>query len=162
MTQIHSGNADDLPAFVELLEEAGAALWARGVHQWAAGLSRAQLPELARQVEAGTLLLAQASGRLLGGCIVTSLASPFWRDRPAGAAYLGKLVVAPAAAGAGLGVRIASAAEENARERGCGRLRLDCWDRNERLRRYYRELGYAELGAVTMGSYAARLFEKAL
>jgi hypothetical protein len=36
------------------------------------------------------------------------------------------------------------------------------WDKSPRLRRYYRELGYRELGAVTLGGYEARLFEKAL
>jgi len=160
--EIAKGAARDLPAFVELLEEAGAALWARGVQQWAAGLNRQQLPQLVQQVEAGELLLARAGSRLAGGCIVTSLASQFWTDRPKGAAYLGKLVVAPSAGGAGLGVRIARHAEERARARGLVRLRLDCWDQNPRLRRYYRELGYTELGAVTLGSYEARLFEKLL
>jgi protein-tyrosine phosphatase len=160
--EIIPGSAADLPAFVELLEDAGAALWARGVQQWAAGLNRRQLPELTAQVEAGELLLARVGGRLVGGCIVTSLASRFWTDRPPDAAYLGKLVVAPPAGRAGLGVRIASRAEDRARARGFARLRLDCWDRNPRLRRYYRELGYRELGVVKLGDYEARLFEKAL
>ncbi len=160
--EIACGAARDLPAFVELLEEAGAALWARGVEQWAAGLNRRQLPQLAAQVEAGELLLARVEGRLVGGCIVTSLAPPFWTERPPDAAYLGKLVVAPASGHAGLGVRIASLAEDRARARGFSRLRLDCWDRNPRLRRYYGELGYTELGAVKLGDYEARLFEKAL
>ena len=160
--EIASGAAGDLPAFVELLEAAGAALWARGVHQWAAGLNRRQLPQLAAQVEAGELLLARAGGGLVGGCIVTALAAPFWTDRPPDAAYLGKLVIAPSAGHVGLGVRIASRAEDRARARAFARLRLDCWDQNPRLRRYYRELGYTELGAVKLGDYEARLFEKTL
>jgi ribosomal protein S18 acetylase RimI-like enzyme len=160
--EIASGAASDLPAFVELLEEAGAALWARGVRQWAAGLNRAQLPELTAQVEAGELLLARAGGRLVGGCIVTPLAPRFWKDQPPGTAYLGKLAVAPSASGAGLGVRIARHAEDASRARGFSKLRLDCWDRNPRLRRYYGDLGYTELGVVKLGSYEARLFEKPL
>ena len=160
--EISCGSAADLPAFVELLEEAGAALWARGVEQWAPGLSRRQLPQLVAQVEAGELLVAHSHGRLVGGCVVTSLAASFWADRPVDAAYLGKLVVAPAVAGSALGVRIARRAEDRARGRGFARLRLDCWDRNPRLRRYYRELGYSELGAARLGSYEARLFEKPL
>jgi GNAT superfamily N-acetyltransferase len=159
---IAAGTAADLPAFVELLEAAGAALWARGIEQWPPGLARAQLPQLAAQVEAGELLLARAGEALAGGCIVTRLAPGFWPDHAPGAAYLGKLVVAPAAGGAGLGVRIARAAEARARESGCSLLRLDCWDRSPRLREYYRSLGYLELGALTLGSYEARLFEKTL
>jgi len=160
--EIICGRSADLPVFVELLEDAGAALWARGVQQWAAGLNRRQLPELTAQVEAGELLLARAGSRLVGGCIVTALAPRFWTDRPPDAAYLGKLVVAPSAGDTGLGVRIASRAEERARARGFARLRLDCWDRNPHLRRYYAKLGYTELGAVKVGDYEARLFEKAL
>jgi GNAT superfamily N-acetyltransferase len=160
--EIASGSAADLPAFVELLEAAGAALWARGIEQWPAGLSRGQLPQLARQIGAGELLLARVDGLLVGGCIVTQLGSPLWPDAPAEAAYLGKLVVAPHAAGGGLGVRVARRAESAARSRGFVRLRLDCSDRNPRLRRYYRELGYTELAAARLGSYEARLFEKRL
>lgn len=159
---ITTGSRADLPDFVELLEEAGAALWARGIHQWPSGLSRWQLPQLGEQIEAGELLLVRARDRLVGGCIVTALVSRLWSDRPPDAACLHKLVVAPHAGGAGLGIEIAKRAEQWAHGRGFARLRLDCWDLNARLRRYYRELGYTELGAASLGDYQARLFEKSL
>ena len=161
-TELALGAVGDLDAFVLVLEEAGAALWARGIEQWPAGLAHAQLPQLRAQVEAGALLLARAGARIVGGCIVTPLGPSFWPDAPPATAYLGKLAVTPAHGGNGLGVRIARAAEDVARGHGATRLRLDCWERNPRLHLYYRELGYAERGTARLGSYEARLFEKPL
>ncbi len=159
-SNVETGSASDLQAFVELLEEAGAALWARGVHQWPPGLGKHQLPQLTQQVEAGRLLLVRRRGSLAGGCIVTSLAPGLWPDRPSDAAYLQKLVIAPSASGVRLGEQIAREAERWSLSRGFTRIRLDCWDLNPRLRRYYRDLGYRELESVMSGTYQARLFEK--
>ena len=160
--QVQAGTAAELGAFVELLEAVGAALWARGIEQWPPGLARRQRPQLVEYVEAGRLFVVRDGGALAGGCIATSLPSGLWPDRPPRAPYLTKLVVAPDAAGARLGERIASEAERWCAARGFARLRLDCWDLNPRLRRYYRELGYTELGTAVAGPYQARLFEKPL
>jgi GNAT superfamily N-acetyltransferase len=159
---IAPGTGHDLPRFAELLEELGAWLWERGIHQWAAGSSRAQLPLLSRYVDSGALLLARDADRLAGGCIVTSVASPEWSERPGPAAYVHKVAVARHAAGRGLGARLLGAAADWAREREWPRLRLDCWDGNAVLRRYYRDRGFAELDAVPSHGYIVRLFERTL
>ena len=67
-----------------------------------------------------------------------------------------------ALAGYGLGGRLVAWAESWALDRGLASMRLDCWDENTALRRFYRELGYRELQAVESYGTPVRLFEKHL
>jgi len=59
-------------------------------------------------------------------------------------AYLGELVVAPAARRRGVGGRLVGAAEDWARERGLGRVTLETGTANGPARELYARLGYAE------------------
>ena len=156
------GGNDALPEFVDVLEEAGEWLFARGVSQWPPGSNRAQEPLLRGQLRNGTLLLARAAGRLAGGCLLTRDRYEAWANHPGESAYLHKLVVARFAAGQGLGERIVREAEGWARAQNLSRMRLDCWEGNVRLRTYYRELRYRELATVAEHGYEVRLFEKDL
>ncbi|MCZ6465192.1 MAG: GNAT family N-acetyltransferase [Proteobacteria bacterium] len=107
---------------------------------------------------------AGSPGDLLpaGACLLAAEPGPAWaaRGSPAPAAYLYKLAVARFAAGRQIGHRLVAWAESWTRGRGLPRLRLDCWDGNEVLRRYYRDLGFEELEAATEGDFRVRLFEK--
>ena len=154
------GNLDDLPELVELLEEAGAWLAARGIAQWPPGTQRAQEPLLRHQISAGTLLVLRGPGSLAGACVLTTEVDPLWGRHPGRATYLHKLVVARHAAGAGHGAHLVRAAESWARARSCESLRLDCWDGNDALRAWYRGLGFAELEAAESQGSTVRLFEK--
>ena len=162
--EIALGSHEDLNDFVELLEEAGSWLWFRGIRQWPPGSNREQVPLIRSQLQNGALLcLRDTAGALIGGCVLcTQPYNEAWRGPSGEAAYVHKLVVARAVAGLGWGARIIEHAERWALEQGRMLLRLDCWDGNEALRAYYRELGFAELDAVTEGVYQIRLFEKVL
>ena len=153
---------EQLDEFVELLEQAGAWLWHRGIAQWPPGSSRPQLPLLRAMVDAGALVLARDGTRLVGGCIPTILDTAEWQDGTASAATLHKLVVARPYAGQQLGRQLVRCAGAWARERGLSALRLDCWDENQALRRFYRDLGFAELHAVESHGTTVRLFEERL
>lgn len=156
------GSVDDVPALVDLLEEAGAWLSARGIEQWPAGSNRAQEAMLRHQVAAGTVLVLRDGGRLAGGCVLSTEIDALWRRHPGRASYLHKLVVARYAAGAGLGAHLVRSAESWSRARSCEWLRLDCWDENDALRSYYRGLGFVELDPSESHGSVVRLFEKAL
>ncbi|MGZ4658156.1 MAG: GNAT family N-acetyltransferase [Blastococcus sp.] len=69
-----------------------------------------------------------------------------WGERPGDAGYVHGLVVDRAHAGTGLGRHLLSWAGGRARDRGRPFLRLDCVQTNERLRDYYRALGFREVG----------------
>ncbi len=64
--------------------------------------------------------------------------------------------------GRGFGAAMLAAAEEQAMTAGAEFLRLDCSAESEGLRRYYRELGYMELGEVERSTWRLVLFEKRL
>jgi GNAT superfamily N-acetyltransferase len=64
--------------------------------------------------------------------------------------------------GRGLGSATLAGAEEWATAAGAEVLRLDCGADNPRLRRYYRDLGYAELEEVELPGWRLVRFEKCL
>jgi GNAT superfamily N-acetyltransferase len=157
---IAAGEPRDLYAWVELLEEAGSWLWERGVHQWEPGSNRRQVDLLRRLLEEGVLVLARAQDRLAGGCILTRTPTPEWDGHGGDAIYLHKLVVARFAAGRSLGQRLLAWSERWTAGQGAPLLRLDCWDGNQWLRRYYRDAGFDERESVESHGYPVRLFEK--
>jgi RimJ/RimL family protein N-acetyltransferase len=149
-----------LDAYIDLLEEAAAWLWARGVHQWQPGGHRAARADLLAKLDRGALILAERDGRLAGGCLLIEIAPACWPDAPADALYLSGLVVERWVAGQDLGGRILDGAILVAQRRGKARVRLDCWDGNEFLKRYYRARGFHDLGRAQEADYWVRLFER--
>ena len=105
-------------------------------------------------------MLAHDGARLAGGCILTHTPTPEWDGKPGAALYLHKLAVARFAAGRGLGQRLLAESERHATAQRLELLRLDCWDGNDVLRRYYRDAGFQEGDAVESYGYRVRLFEK--
>jgi len=164
---IFEADESALSAYIELLEEAAAWLWARGVRQWRPGEHLAAADNLRALLENGVLILAQADDRPAGGCLLTHHAPACWPDAPAcwpdapdDAMYLSGLVAARWAAGQELGGRILDEAMRAVRRRGKGRLRLDCWDGNAFLKRYYRAQKFMDIGSVRESDYWVRLFER--
>ncbi len=158
--RIYEVDATRLDAYIDLLEEAADWLWARGIYQWRPGEHRAARAKLLAQLQAGCLILAEKHGRLAGGCLLTSLAPPYWPDPRPPACYLSGLVVARWTAGQDLGTQILDGAVEATRQRGRTRLRLDCWDGNTFLKTYYRQRGFTDMGRVQEEDWWVRLFER--
>ncbi len=150
--QLRPAAADEVDAFIDLLEDAAQWMRDRGIEQWQPGSMRAQRQAFVRAQESGGLFLAVDSGQIAGGVILTAQPDPIWVDRPEAAAlYLSKLVVARARTSEGLGARIIDDVERIARERGVRWLRLDCVASNEPLARYYQRRGYYPRGAARSG-----------
>ena len=85
--------------------------------------------------------------------------------RNARVAHLSSIAVAPAAAGSGLGRRLASAAEAEAARRGCDRIRLAVRADNPRAIELYERAGFLRIGREPRyyeDGKAALKFEKSL
>jgi GNAT superfamily N-acetyltransferase len=148
-----------LDSFIDLLEQAGAWLWEKGVKQWAPGTFRNNRKRLAHFVKNGCLILAYQNDELAGGCIL-SVVNPGWPEPCNDAIYLNSLVVARFAAGQGLGRLIINACVETAQKKGKSVIRLDCWEGNTFLKSYYQQEGFKMLAAIPENDYYVRLFEK--
>ena len=157
---ISEADESALSAYLGLLEEAAAWLWARGVHQWQPGEHSAARSELLAKLRRGVLIMALADDRPAGGCLLAHDAPACWPDAPDDALHLSGLVVARWASGRDLGGRILDEAMRAVRRRGKARLRLDCWDGNGFLKQYYRAQGFQDNGRVKESDYWVRLFEK--
>jgi GNAT superfamily N-acetyltransferase len=115
----------------------------------------------------GAPLAADVRARLVPGLRAhptTLVLLAFADERPVGVAvcFLGfstfqgrpllnvhDLVVVPAARGQGVGRALLAAAEERARERGCGKLTLEVLDDNHRARTLYTSFGFADYAGPT-------------
>jgi len=93
--------------------------------------------EIARLLETGTFLLAEADGRLVA-CVYVELRGA--------RGYFGMLSVDPSRQGEGLGRRLVDAAEARCRSRGCRLMEIHVVDVREELPPFYRRLGYVESG----------------
>ena len=144
MTLPRPASAEDVGALHDLRE--GRARWmvGRGVRQWLPG----EVPpdEIAAQVAAGEWHVLRAGAEVVGALRLLWSDPDVWGARPDDAAYVHGLVIAPAHAGGGHGVRLLDWAAGRAAAAGRAHLRLDCVRTDDRLRGYYRSLGFAEVG----------------
>jgi ribosomal protein S18 acetylase RimI-like enzyme len=142
----------DASAAEALLDAAAAWLESRGIEQWKPG----RFGEEVRQtIASGELFVARCCGALVG-CFMLETQNPpsvtRWladqRRVPTQGAFLARLAVARAAAGRGLGIELLNIACAISAQLGLGYLRLVCVAGNDRLRRYYREAGFAYCGDI--------------
>jgi ribosomal protein S18 acetylase RimI-like enzyme len=156
---------EDAAAIVGLRNAAARRLVARGITQWSP--DEVTSSTVAAQVPAGEWFVHEVDGRVAGCLRLIWSDDEVWGGRsdadvPAG--YVHGLVVDPALAPPGLGAALLAWAEEQVAARGRRLLRLDCVEGNGRLRRYYRERGFTEVGRRDFdGAWLpAVLFEKAV
>jgi GNAT superfamily N-acetyltransferase len=144
--------ADDeavAPELVALINRA----YSRGeAGLWRGGVDRTGEAEIAEAIRAGQMLVARAGGRI-AGCLRT-------RALDATTADVGLIGVDPGAWGAGTGRAMVGAAEDLARSRGLGTMRLEllvprtgAHPEKERLREWYVRRGYAVVDRVPMEDY---------
>jgi GNAT superfamily N-acetyltransferase len=124
---------------------------------WAEGTARTTTIELARFTRAGEFAVASQGDRPLGCVRVRKLGDD--------ACELSVLAVAPIHRGTGIGRELVRFAEQRARERGCGTIRLDVlvpfeWKHpsKEFLDQWYRRMGYDVTGTGRVADYYQDLF----
>jgi GNAT superfamily N-acetyltransferase len=127
---------------LELLDEAAAWMAAIGQPNWPVPFPRRRVTANA---EAGEVHLASVDGVVVGTVTLQWEDPRFWgEDGTDGrAGYVHRLAVRRAHAGSGLGARLLGWADEQVREAGRDRLRLDVVSDNGPLRRYYERSGFA-------------------
>ena len=151
----------DAAVVVRLRDAAAEWLLARGIEQWRPGeLTEARI---AMRAEAGELYVCRMDGAVAAAVVVADQDSAVWGPVAGDAGYVHTLVIDRRHAGQGLGRRVLAGVEHLIATRHA-RARLDCVSTNNRLRKYYRDAGYREVGERDLGAgwSPVTLFEKRL
>ncbi|MGZ4546910.1 MAG: GNAT family N-acetyltransferase [Blastococcus sp.] len=144
MLVVQSARHEDVAVLHGLREAAARWQRQRGIEQWSPGEVTAD--DISAQVAAGEWFVSRDDQAVRAACRLVWSDVAVWGERPGDAGYVHGLVVDRARAGTGLGRHLLSWAGGRARDRGRPFLRLDCVQTNERLRDYYRALGFREVG----------------
>ncbi|RBQ21054.1 GNAT family N-acetyltransferase [Spongiactinospora rosea] len=160
--EIERAAAEDAPGIVGMRRAAEEWLAGQGIWQWPPGLLTSAQVEA--QIATHEWYVARAGdGRLAGAFRLVWSDPRVWRERDAFAAYVHGLMADRAFAGAGVGARILSWVACRAREKGARMVRLDCVANNPRLRQYYVDLGFSEVGRQKLNErWTAVLLERRL
>jgi GNAT superfamily N-acetyltransferase len=133
----------------------------RAIEQWPRG--RVSLADVLGQIGRGEWHVVRCAGRPCGGLRLLWSDERVWQRDNAFAAYVHGLVIDRRHAGDGVGARLLRWAAEQGRVAGVRWLRLDCVQHNTRLRRYYADQGFREVGRRRLSpTWCAVLLEKAL
>lgn len=144
MLRMVAASPADLDALEQMLEEARSWLARVGVPQWQVPFDR---QELTYAIDNHRVILALDEGMAPIGSLHLSFEhDPAWEPHPGDAGYIHRLVVAQRATGRGVGAAMLDWAQGRAAEGGAPALRLYCVEENERLVRYYSQLGFVHVG----------------
>lgn len=142
---IEQATAEDADPILALRHSLEAWLEASSVEQWGRGY--VELAEVQRQVAVNEWHVVRSpSGELCAALRLLWSDESVWQKQNAPAAYVHGLMVRRDDAGLGLGAALLAWAEQQAHQSDVRLLRLDCVESNEALRRYYRALGFSEVG----------------
>ncbi|HEY5949112.1 MAG TPA: GNAT family N-acetyltransferase [Kofleriaceae bacterium] len=126
---VRSATANDAPALAALVNRAYA------IESFFVEGDRTNAAEIERMLERGTFVVLEHAG---------GLAAAVYVDR----GYFGMLSVLPELQGHGLGTRLVRIAEAICESSGCLEVNLRIINLREELGRWYRSLGYHEVGTA--------------
>jgi GNAT superfamily N-acetyltransferase len=129
---VRSATATDAPALAALVNRAYA------IEQSFVEGDRTNASEIERLLDRGTFVVLEHAGGLAAAVFVSSV------ER----GYFGMLSVLPEAQGHGLGTRLVRIAEAMCESVGCLEVNLKIINLREELGRWYRSLGYHEVGTA--------------
>ncbi|WP_438471952.1 GNAT family N-acetyltransferase [Rhodococcus erythropolis] len=139
-----------------------------GIIQWRP--REVSVEQVGEQISRGEFFVARdrAQSRIVGALRLIWSDPVVWPDSNEPAGYVHGLVIDREFSGTSLGERLLVWAHRRSAEEGAQYLRLDCVETNVRLRRYYRDAGFAEVGrrdfgdVVDNGWFSVVLFERSL
>jgi GNAT superfamily N-acetyltransferase len=141
-----------------VLNEAAAWLAARGAAIWVP--EELSAATLAPDVHAGYFYVGFSAGEAAGVLRLTFEDELFWPDAvPGEAAYVHRLAVRRAWAGAGTSDELLSFAAAEAKRNGCRYLRLDCIAARPKLRAIYERHGFCYHSDRRVGPYHVARYE---
>lgn len=132
---IRSSGHEDVEAIVEVVNAAFQ------VERFFVDGDRTDPEEIREMLGRGTFLLAEREGAL-AACVYVEIRGDD--------GYFGMLSVHPSHQGEGLGRTLIEAAEERARQAGCGVMEIHVVDLRTELLPFYLRLGYVETGVEPM------------
>jgi GNAT superfamily N-acetyltransferase len=154
----------DFEQIMSLLDEAISWLGHLGLDQWQENRDRQQ-QHVETDIDAATLFVVENLGKIVATITVDDLAdTDFWinEDEPLSALYVHRMAVARAHAGIGLGAAMLDWAAGQVERCGRSCIRLDAWSTNDKLHRYYKQLGFTMVRNHSVeGRGSGALFERA-
>jgi ribosomal protein S18 acetylase RimI-like enzyme len=139
-TSVRRAQPSDTAALTELVNRAFA------IERSFIDAQRTTPEEIAALIASGDFLVLEYAGGLCGAVLVQG---PGQRAGvPPSHAYLGMLSVLPELQGKGLGLRLVRVAEAMAEATGATSMHLQLINLREELSRWYRSLGYREVGTA--------------
>jgi GNAT superfamily N-acetyltransferase len=153
--EIRRARITEADAVLDLWREARRWLAAAGTDQWQphrgetdVSLTARVRANVAHTIETGDCYIAIHKGVIVGTITVDERADPeFWRpgDNPPAALYVHRMIVRRGFAGQGIGKILLDWADKLASARGRWLLRLDAWQSNKALHRYYESQGFSQV-----------------
>jgi GNAT superfamily N-acetyltransferase len=141
---VEAATAGDAAAILRLRLAAEDWLYSRGIEQW--GRNEVTAADVSRQIDRGEWHVVRDAGATIAAFRLLWSDPHMWGELDTFAAYVHGLMIDRSRAGTGLGAEVLSWVEERARSAGAPAVRLDCVESNKRLRDYYREQGFTEVG----------------
>ena len=160
------GTEHDVVAVMEVIRRCIADMTARGIDQWDEIYPNVET--VLADVRARTLHVASLDERsLIGLFTLDTTEDPRWAVAewsitgvPVGVVH--RLMVDPQHQGRGIARALMEVAESQARDRGLGVIRLDCFSENPQALRLYAGLGYRDAGGARLRKGLFRCLEKRL
>jgi GNAT superfamily N-acetyltransferase len=160
---VRAATRGDLATVHEILDGAAAWLVARGIRQWPIPYPREPIE---RALAERRLWVGGRAGRTVATMRTSRHDPPIWGDDAFPALYVHALAARRDPLGRGSGLELLRWAARAAAREGLAAVRLDCVAGNDRLRRYYQQVGFRHVRDVEQGVGARRwrcsLFEIAV
>lgn len=147
---IRPARPEELDTIWALVVRAVADMNARGNPQWGADYPTRDF--YAGDIGRGELYAALADGQLAGVACVNTNESPEYDPLPwttsRPAMVIHRMAVDPACQRSGVGSAFFRFAEEEARRRGLGAMRIDTYSLNDRMQALIRKMGFTQVGTI--------------
>jgi GNAT superfamily N-acetyltransferase len=165
--KVRQGDGRDVPVLLDMFDEAVAWMVARGnTEQWGAEPWSAQPRRVERVrgiVARGDLWIAEVDGTPAGALIVADQPEPDVPPVDEPELYVLLLLVSRRHTGRRIGAHLLDHARDEARTRGVGLVRVDCFAGGTgELIRYYTRNGFTPTETFTVGAWPGQVFEQRL
>ena len=162
--EVATAAATDATDVLGLRDSLARYLLDRGVRQWKPGEVPAEWIE--KRIATGSVYVLRRHSQLIGSVTITPDDSLTWGEHDDRAGHIHLLMIDQAFAGHGVGRSLLAWCEATIEADGRGLAHLDCVRSNERLRRYYEEVGYRLVGyknfSAVPWALETALYEKSL